>query len=87
MARSPLSAPLVLAVAALALAACEERAPVCLAERAHTVPIGETEDETFWVGPYLQHTTTESVAISWETETAGGTSVEYGPDAAYGEAA
>jgi hypothetical protein len=83
----PLPAPFALAIAALALVACEERAPVCLAERTHTVPIGEAEDATFWVGPYLQHTTTGSVAIAWETETAGSTSVEYGPDAAYGEAA
>jgi acid phosphatase type 7 len=69
---------------ALVLAACQERAPVCLDSRSHTVPIGATQDGTFWVGPYLQHTTTEAVAIGWETEAAGSTSVEYGPDESYG---
>jgi hypothetical protein len=78
---------LVVVVVVAALSACEERAPVCAAGRTHTVPIGATEDATFWVGPYLQHTTMESAVITWETEAAGGTTVEYGADEAYGAVA
>jgi acid phosphatase type 7 len=69
---------------ALTVGACQGREPICLESRAFTVPIGAAEDTTFWVGPYLQHTTTESVAIGWETEASGSTSVEYGADEAYG---
>lgn len=83
MRREP-STRLALLALGLALAACTEREPVCLETRAHTVPIGAVEDTTFFVGPYLQHTTGGSVAISWETEVAGSTSVEYGADEAYG---
>ena len=52
----------------------------------HIVPLGP-EDETFHVGPYLGHTTTESVAIGWETEAAGDTRVDYGADGSYGATA
>ena len=44
-------------------------------------------DDTFWVGPYLGHTTQTTAAISWETELAGSTRVEYGPDEGYGQQA
>jgi len=42
--------------------------------------IGEV-DNTFYIGPYLMHTTTTAIAIAWETEEAGSTRVEYGLDA------
>ncbi len=49
-----------------------------------SVPLGP-EDTTFHVGPYLGHTTTTSVTISWETLEEGSTVVEYGLDETYGE--
>lgn len=52
--------------------------------QAHAVPIG-AEDDTFFVGPYVMHTTRTSVSVSWETEEEGDTRLEYGPDADYGE--
>lgn len=35
-------------------------------------------DNTFWVGPYVMHTTETTAALSWETQQAESTRVEYG---------
>jgi calcineurin-like phosphoesterase family protein/purple acid phosphatase-like protein len=55
-----------------------------LPKKIHQVQIGP-QDDTFHVGPYLQHTTQSSVDISWETVSQGSTRVEYGPDENYGQ--
>jgi hypothetical protein len=59
---------------------CEEG---CRPDEVYTVPLG-AEDGTFYVGPYLMHTTQTSVAVSWETEAEGSTLVEVGRDEGYG---
>ena len=58
----------------------------CRDDDTHTFSIG-SRDDTFWVGPYIGHTTTTSVVISWETEQEGPSLVEYGPDESYGNRA
>ncbi len=50
-------------------------------------PVFPPEDVTFHVGPYLEHTTAESVALGWETLEPGDTRVEWGPSARYGRVA
>lgn len=56
----------------------------CLPEDRYIVPFGEA-DTTFHVGPYLEHTTTTTVAVGWETLAPGATRLEYGQDASYGQ--
>lgn len=56
---------------------------VCYADEPYEPTFGQ-EDLTFWVGPYLGHTTQSSVAVGWETEQEGDTRLEYGPDQTYG---
>jgi hypothetical protein len=52
----------------------------CEPENRHQTIVGE-EDQTFHVGPYLEHTTGTSAAIGWETLEAGDTRlVLEGPD-------
>ncbi|HUT99988.1 MAG TPA: metallophosphoesterase [Myxococcota bacterium] len=55
----------------------------CRDDNSYTFPIG-ARDDTFYVGPYLMHTTLNEVSISWETEQASGTRLEYGRDSNYG---
>jgi len=52
----------------------------------HKVPIG-AEDLTFYVGPYVMHTTQTSVTIVWESKEIGNTRVEYGRTNDYGNQA
>lgn len=56
----------------------------CREEDRYIVPFGD-EDTTFHVGPYLEHTTTTTTAIGWETPESGDTRLEYGPDGSYGK--
>ncbi|MBW2701907.1 MAG: metallophosphoesterase [Deltaproteobacteria bacterium] len=56
---------------------------ICEEQVMHVVDIGPP-DETFHVGPYLGHTTTDSVAISWESLGSGDTRLEYGADETLG---
>jgi predicted phosphodiesterase len=74
-----------LALAGLAVAACgDSPAPdVCRPEDRYVVPFGEA-DPTFHVGPALEHTTTSTVAIGWETLEEADTRLEFGADEAYG---
>ncbi len=55
----------------------------CRDDNTYTFSIG-AEDNTFFVGPYLMHTTMNEVSISWETEQLSGTRLEYGPNSNYG---
>jgi hypothetical protein len=72
-------------VACLLVSACSESTDGgCREEDRYIVPFGE-EDLTFHVGPYLEHTTTTTTAIGWETLEAGDTRLEYGRDASYGQ--
>ena len=50
----------------------------------HKVPIG-ARDLTFYVGPYVMHTTQTRVTIVWETKEAGNTRIEYGTTGDYGK--
>jgi len=56
----------------------------CREEDRYSVPFAE-EDLTFHVGPYVEHTTTTTTAIGWETLESGDTRLEYGPDDSYGQ--
>ena len=57
---------------------------LCRDDNTYTFSIGP-EDSTFYVGPYLMHTTMNEVSISWETEQTSGTRIEYGLDSNYGQ--
>lgn len=56
----------------------------CQADNPYAVQVGPVEDLTFHVGPYLEHTTTTSAAVGWETLEPGDTRLEIGPDESYG---
>jgi hypothetical protein len=69
----------------LLAAACSESTDGgCREEDRYIVPFSD-EDLTFHVGPYLEHTTTTTTAIGWETLEEGNTRLEYGPDDSYGQ--
>jgi len=59
--------------------------PSCIDDNRYVVPIGPDEDTTFWVGPYLEHTTTTAVAVGWESLEPADTRLEIGPDEGYGQ--
>ncbi len=61
-------------------------AVVCDPENTHSISFGQ-KDETFFVGPFLGYTTATSVEVSWETEQAGSSKVEFGSDDSYGSSA
>lgn len=58
-------------------AGCRDDAP-------YQTPVAAAADETFWVGPYQEHTTQHAVAVGWETVEPADTRLEIGPDAGYG---
>jgi len=74
------------------LAACsqpDETTPLppdpCREDARYEPTYGTEEDLTFYVGPYLGHTTTTSVAVAWETALPGESRLDYGLDDGYGQ--
>jgi hypothetical protein len=80
-----LPAAVLAGLAALAAAGgCGDNLHPCRDDQRYRVSVG-AEDQTFTVGPYLEHTTETTVAVGWESTTPGDTRLEYGNDAGYGK--
>ncbi|MBW2523466.1 MAG: metallophosphoesterase [Deltaproteobacteria bacterium] len=54
---------------------------ICIDEPLPDAPLLDVVDETFVVGPYLMHTTTDAAVVMWQTETPCGAEVRYGANA------
>ncbi len=56
---------------------------------AYPIPIAPTDvaDMAMLAGPWIMHTTADSVSLAWETAEASDSRIEYGADASYGQSA